>query len=89
MSNVGSVTAPMFISATINIMNEVREGRPEKALQVAFGNVALFAGLVAVGQFVDWGLAGILAVLNLLYTFLHDGADFINWLSKLVNGIGE
>lgn len=87
MANIGSVTAPMFMSATINVVDELKDGRPDQAFKAALANVSVFAGLVAIGQFVDWGLAAVLAMLNLLYTFLTDGADFIDWFSKLVNGL--
>lgn len=89
MADVGNIIAPLALSAAMNAVTELRMQRPGGALKVAFANVALFAGLTAVGQYVDWELAGMLAILNLLYTFLTDGKEVIEWFSKLVNGVGK
>jgi hypothetical protein len=89
MADVASVIGPLALSATMNAITEVRSGRPGGALKVAFANVALFAGLTAVGEYIDWELAATLAVLNLMYTFLTDGKPVIEWFAKLVGGTGQ
>lgn len=89
MADVTSVIAPLALAATMNAITEVRAARPGGALKVAFANVALFAGLTAVGEYVDWELAATLAVLNLMYTLLTDGKPVIEWFAKLTSGVGR
>jgi len=86
MANVSTIASIVATSATINAFAAVRKGDTEKTFQVVFANVALFAGLTAIGQFVDWSLAAALAGVNLLHTLLVDGVPFINWFSALVKG---
>lgn len=82
------VTVPLLLAASINIVQDLRPvkdggGGGKNVLSVVFGSVALFAGLTAVGEFVDWNIASALAILFLLHTLLTDGKQAIDWFAKL------
>lgn len=82
-----NVTIPVLIAAIVNIIHDVRNNGGKDATRIVFGNVALFAGLTAIGEFVDWDIAAMLAVLYLLHTMLTDGTQVIEWVSSLTNSL--
>lgn len=86
MANAGNVVTPVVISGMLNIVTEIKDQHVGGALKVGLAHAGILASLVVVGQFVSWELAGTMAALLLLYTFLTDGADFIDWFSRLVDG---
>lgn len=82
------VTVPVILAASINIVQDIRPSDKggtggKNVTKVVFGSVALFAGLTAVGEFVDWDIASILAILFLLHTLLADGQEVIGWFTSL------
>lgn len=81
------VTVPVLIAATINIAHDFRNEGGKNATRIIFGNVALFASLTAIGEFVDWDIAGMLAVLYLLHTLLTDGIKVIEWTTELTKNM--
>lgn len=87
MSDATNVTVPVLIAAGVNLMYDLRVEDGKQATRIIFGNVALFAGLTAIGQFVDWDIAAMLAVLYLLHTMLTDGIKVIEWVSSLTNSL--
>lgn len=86
MANAGSVVTPVILSGVINVVNELKDERAGGALSVSLAHAGVLGSLVLVGQFVSWELASALAALHLLHTFLTEGADFIDWFSRLVEG---
>jgi len=82
-----NVTIPVLIAAIVNIVHDVRNNGGKDTTRIVFGNVALFAGLTAIGEFVDWDIAAMLAVLYLLHTMLTDGTQVIEWVSSLTNSL--
>lgn len=86
------VTIPLALGAGINLVQDLRPTKDggsggKNTLSVVFGTVALFAGLTAVGEFVDWDIASVLAILYLLHTLLTDGQEAIDWFAKLTASI--
>ena len=82
------VIVPLVIGAGINLVQDLRSDDKQKnTLSIVFGTVALFAGLTAVGEFLDWDIAAALAVLYLLHTLLTDGREAIDWFAKLTASI--
>lgn len=88
MTNASSVTVPIVVAAGMNIVFDYRSKDGKNVPRILFGSVALFAGLTAVGEFVDWDIAFLLAVIYLLHTLLTDGQQAIEWFSDLSKGIG-
>jgi hypothetical protein len=89
---VTKVTVPLLLGATINLVQDLRPvkdggGGGKNVLSIVFGSVALFAGLTAVGEFLDWDIASALAILYLLHTLLTDGQEAIDWFAKLTASI--
>ena len=82
-----NVTVPVLIAASVNIIDDVRNNAGKDVTRIIFGNVALFAGLTAIGEFIDWDIAAMLAVLYLLHTMLTDGAETIEWVTALTNSL--
>lgn len=81
------VTVPVLIAAIVNIVYDLRNNNGKDTARIIFGNVALFAGLTAIGEFIDWDIAAMLAVLYLLHTLLTDGIQVIEWTSSLTNSL--
>lgn len=86
MANAGSVVTPVVISGILNVVTELKDERPGGALNVSLAHAGVLGSLVLVGQFVSWELATALAALLLLHSFLIEGAEFIDWFSRLVEG---
>lgn len=82
-----NVIVPVVIAAGVNVIYDIRNNKGEATTRIIFGNVALFAGLTAIGEFVDWDIAAILAVLYLLHTMLTDGVQTIEWVSSFTNSL--
>lgn len=82
-----NVVVPVLIAAGVNLMYDYRVEGGKQATRIIFGNVALFAGLTAIGQFIDWDIAAMLAVLYLLHTMLTDGTKVIEWVSALTDSL--
>lgn len=82
-----TVTAPVLIAATVNIVYDVRNQNSQNVPRIIFGNVALFAGLMAVSEYIDESIAAMLAVLYLLHTMLTDGVKVIEWTTALTDSI--
>lgn len=82
-----NVIVPVVIAAGVNTIHDIRYNKGEDVTRIIFGNVALFAGLTAIGEFVDWDIAAILAVLYLLHTMLTDGVKTIEWVSSFTNSL--
>lgn len=87
MSGPANVTVPVLIAAGVNIAYDLNNEGGKAVTKIIFGNVALFAGLTAVGQFVDWDVAAMFAVLYLLHTMLTDGIQVIEWVTSLTNSL--
>jgi hypothetical protein len=87
MSESGKVTTPVLIAAGLNLAFDYRNESGKNATRIIFGNVALFASLTAIGQFVDWDIAAMLAVLYLMHTLLTDGVEVINWTTELTKNM--
>lgn len=85
--SVNNVIVPVVIAAGVNTIYDIRYEGGTSVTKIIFGNVALFAGLTAIGQFVGWDIAAILAVLYLLHTMLTDGVKTIEWVSSLTNSL--
>lgn len=86
--NATSVTVPVVVAAGVNIVYDINRRGGKRVARIIFGNVALFAGLTAVGEFIDWNIAFLLAVIYLMHTMLTDGEEAIQWFSDLSKGIG-
>lgn len=90
MADASTVIAPVIGAAVINGISAFRgDGNslhPADATKVFIANAGVLASLVAVGQFVDWQLAGMIALIYFLGTLLVNGAPIINWFSELVGG---
>jgi predicted Abi (CAAX) family protease len=86
MADVSNVVIPVFIGGAVNTIAKIKESGVVDSINVVFANVALLASMAAVGQFVDWEFAALLAVLYLIATMLTTGLPVINWVSKLVEG---
>jgi len=86
MADVSNVVIPVFIGGAVNTIAKIQESGVVDSINVVFANVALLASMAAVGQFVDWEFASLLAVLYLIATMLTTGLPVINWVSKLVEG---
>lgn len=82
-----NVIIPVTIAAGVNLIYDIRNNGGQDVTRIVFGNVALFAGLTAIGEFVDVDIAAILAVLYLLHTMLTDGTQVIEWVSSLTNSL--
>lgn len=82
-----TVTAPVIIAAAVNIVYDVRNQNSQNVPRIIFGNVALFAGLMAVSEYIDESIAAMLAVLYLLHTMLTDGVKVIEWTTALTDSI--
>lgn len=81
------VLVPLMLGAGINLVVDLRPvdkrgGGGKNVTSIIFGSVALFAGLTAVGEYLDWDIAGALAILYLLHTLLTDGQEAIEWVAK-------
>lgn len=81
------VTVPVLIAAIVNLIHDMRNNNGKDVARIIFGNVALFAGLTAIGEFIDWDIAAMFAVLYLLHTLLTDGVPVIEWTSSLTNSL--
>lgn len=81
------VTVPLLIAAAINLGYDFRNEEGKNATRIIFGNVALFASLTAIGEFVDWDIASMLAVLYLMHTLLTDGIKVIEWTTELTKNM--
>ena len=86
MADISNVVVPVAAGATVNIIAKMKSGRITNAVEVVFSNVALFAGLAAIGQFLDWELAGLLALLYFISTMFTSGLPVIDWFTELVGG---
>lgn len=84
-ADIGSVIAPVLVAGTVNCIAQIREHGALGGVQIVFANAALFTTLAAVGQFVDWDLAQMLAFLYLIATMLTTGAPVIEWFTQLVS----
>jgi hypothetical protein len=82
-----NVTVPVLIAAIVNVVHDLRYNNGGDATRIIFGNVALFAGLTAIGEFIDWDIAAMLAVLYLMHTMLTDGIKVIEWTTALTNNL--
>jgi hypothetical protein len=82
-----NVTVPVIIAASVNVIYDLRNHEGADVPRILFGNVALLAGLTVVGEFIDWDIAAMLAVLYLLHTMLTDGTKVIEWVSSLTNSL--
>jgi len=82
-----NVTVPVLVAAGVNIVYDMRNNGGKDVTRIIFGNVALFAGLTAIGEFIDWEIAAMLAVLYLLHTMLTDGVKTIEWVTSLTNSL--
>ena len=89
MSDASDVFVPILIAGSISAVVALKDGDTDQGMRILVGNTALFAGLSAVGQFIDWDLARMVAVLNLLYVILSDGEPVIDWVNKFVSGVGS
>lgn len=87
MSDHMGVTAPVLIAAAVNLGYDFRNEGGKNATRIVFGNVALFASLTAIGEFLDWDIAAMLAVLYLMHTLLTDGVEVINWTTELTKNM--
>lgn len=85
--NTNKVVIPVLTAAGVNIAYDLRNNNGKDVTRIIFGNVALFAGLTAVGQFVDWDIAAMFAILYLLHTMLTDGTEVIEWVTSLTNSL--
>lgn len=82
-----NVVVPVVIAASVNLIYDVQHDGGKEVTKIIFGNVALFAGLTAIGEFIDWDIAALLAVLYLLHTLLTDGVETIEWVTSLTNSL--
>lgn len=89
MSNASDVFVPLLIAGSISSVAALSEGKTDRAMRIVIGNVAVFGGLSAVGEFIDWDLARMVAILQLLYVILADGEPVIKWVDKLVSGLNK
>lgn len=85
--NTNQVVIPVLVAASVNLTYDLQHNNGKNVTKIIFGNVGLFAGLTAIGQFVDWDIAGMLAVLYLLHTMLTDGTEVIEWVTSLTNSL--
>lgn len=83
-----TVTVPIILASGMNVVYDMRENEGKNTARIIFGSVALFAGLTAIGEFIDWDIAFLLAVIYLLHTLLTDGRQAIDWFADLSRGIG-
>jgi hypothetical protein len=86
MSDVNSIIVPVMVAGTVNVIAKIKDTGIMDSINVVFANAALLATLAGVGQFVDWELATLLAVLYLIATMLSTGLPVIKWFTKLVEG---
>lgn len=86
MADVGTIAGLVGIAAAINAVGTVQKDGKEKGFNVLFSSVGVFGAIITVGQFVDWTLATMLAVLFLLGTMLNKGAPVIEWYTTLLEG---
>jgi hypothetical protein len=84
MTSTG-VGTMVTIGALIGIYKVVKSGQKQYVVKIIFANVALFATLTVVGQFISWEMAAGLALIYLLNVVLNDGGDFITWFGKLAS----
>lgn len=89
MSDASDVFVPLLIAGSISSVAALSKGDTDTTMKIVVGNVAMFGGLSALGEFVDWDLARMIAILNLLYVILSDGEPVIKWVDKLVSGINS
>lgn len=82
-----NVVVPVLVAAGVNIIYDLRHHGGKEVTRIIFGSVALFAGLTAIGEFIDWEIAAMLAVLYLLHTMLTDGQEVIEWTTSLTNSL--
>lgn len=85
--NVKGVVIPIVIAAGVNLVYDLRNEGGKEVTRIVFGNVALFAGLTAIGEYIDWDIASMLAVLYLLHTMLTDGTEVIEWVTSLTSSL--
>lgn len=85
--NVKGVVIPIVIAAGVNLVYDLRNEGGKEVTRIVFGNVALFAGLTAIGEYIDWEIASMLAVLYLLHTMLTDGTEVIEWVTSLTSSL--
>lgn len=85
--NVQGVVIPIVIAAGVNLVYDLRNDGGKEVTRIVFGNVALFAGLTAIGEYIDWAIASMLAVLYLLHTMLTDGTEVIEWVTSLTSSL--
>jgi len=90
MADASSVIAAVSGAAIINAISAFKGDdntlHPADAIKVFIANAGVLASLIAVGQFVDWSLAGMIALIYFIGTLLVNGAPIINWFSELVGG---
>lgn len=89
VSDASDVFVPLLIAGSISSVAALSQGDTDATMKIVVGNVAMFAGLSAVGEFIDWDLARMIGILNLLYVILSDGEPVIKWVDKLVSGINS
>lgn len=88
MTNATTVAVPLALATGMNVVYDSRSNDGKNVARILFGSVALFAGLTAVGDFIDWDIALLIAAIFLLHTLLTDGREAIQWFATLSEGIG-
>ena len=84
MTDISNVIVPVFMGATVNVVAKFNEHGVKGTMETVFGAAALFTTLAAMGQFLDWELASVLAWLYFVATMFTSGIPFIEWFIKLL-----
>ena len=84
-NQAGTVVALTVVSAGINAYHSATKNGA-KALDLpgtAIANATLLLTFVGIGQFLDWNLAVVLAVLYFMGTMFTNGLPFIDLVDRL------
>lgn len=84
-----AVIVPVCIAGTVNSIVAVKHGDVAGAFKTVIANAALLLTLTSLGGLLGYDLAGGLALLYLLGTFLisEHGKSFLNWFTDLIGGL--
>lgn len=80
----GTVVGLTLGAAAINSFHAFSTEGVKTMPEVVVGNAAVLVTFIGVGQFLNWSVALLLAVLYFMGTMFRNGLPFIEWLTKLV-----
>jgi len=82
----GTVIGVTIIAGGINAYHTYTQSGALDVPKTALSNAALLLTFAGIGQFLDWKLANVLAILYFIGTIFSNGLPFLEWTTKLVGG---